>query len=84
MLASILLLLITIISKLTGFLRELVIASSWGTNEKADIFFLLYLIPYLIFAVIGSGIQEALIPKFISERIKKTTESIFFSVIFTH
>lgn len=52
----------TLCSKLLGFFRELVLASTYGTSVYSDAYITATNIPVVIFAIIGSSIGTALIP----------------------
>lgn len=55
-------LLITSISKITGFFRELMIAYRFGSNIETDAYFISYSIYMVIFALAGAGLGSAIIP----------------------
>ncbi|WP_173915594.1 murein biosynthesis integral membrane protein MurJ [Halobacillus sp. Marseille-Q1614] len=62
---------VTILSafgKILGFFREALIASLFGASQTADIFFVAYLIPTILFTALGTGIQAGIIPLYISEK----------------
>lgn len=70
---------LTIISKLLGFVREAFIASYFGTSIEADAYFIASLIPMMIFSVIGTAISTGIIPLYIKEKKKnqeKANEAI--------
>lgn len=60
--AVILLMVLTIVSKISGFLRDLTLAFFYGTSEISDVFILAISIPTIIFGVIASGISTGYIP----------------------
>ena len=60
----------TIISKILGFFREIVLANFYGTSKYADVFLVTLNIPGLIIAVIGSVIATIYIPKYIEIKEK--------------
>lgn len=61
----------TMISKLLGFAREVVLASSYGTGQYADVFLLTLNIPGLIVAIVGSAITTTYIPLYFDTKEKK-------------
>ena len=58
----IMLMLLTIISKISGFLRDLTLAYFYGASEISDIFLISLSIPTIIFGVIAAGISTGYIP----------------------
>lgn len=61
----------TMLSKLLGFFRELVLASFYGTGAYADIFLLTLNIPGLIIAVVGSAIATIYVPIYFETKEKE-------------
>lgn len=59
---SIILMLCVFFSKIFGFLREIIIASYYGTTIQTDAFFVAQNIPTIAFAAIGAAISVAVIP----------------------
>lgn len=57
-----LLMVLTIISKFTGFLREMVLSFYFGASDVTDAYFVAQTIPKTIFRFIGAGIGAAFIP----------------------
>lgn len=55
----------TMLSKVLGFFREIVLANFYGTSSHADVFLVTLNIPGLIIAVIGSVVATIYIPKYI-------------------
>lgn len=66
---AILLMIATVISKILGFLREIVLAYFYGTSAVADAYIIAITIPGTIFAFIGAGIATGYIPLY--SRIEK-------------
>ncbi|UOR11650.1 murein biosynthesis integral membrane protein MurJ [Halobacillus amylolyticus] len=69
---------VTILSgfgKLLGFFREALIASLFGASQTADIFFVAFLIPTILFTALGTGIQAGIIPLYIEEKQKSAHEA---------
>ena len=58
----IILMLLTVISKLLGFGRDLVLSYFYGTSNISDIYLISLTIPTVLFAVIGKGIASGFIP----------------------
>ncbi len=61
------LIIVTIIEKLLGFGREMVIASQFGASGLTDAYNAGYLIPYFIMALLNAGLVNVYAPVFISE-----------------
>ena len=53
---------ITVISKITGFARELFLSYFYGTTDIADIYILSTTIPQIVFSFIFWGISMGFIP----------------------
>lgn len=70
----------TVISKITGFAREVALAYRFGTSAESDIYVVATTIPVFMFMIVGSAISVAYIP-ILAEH--KKNESRFFSNIFT-
>lgn len=56
------LMVITLLSKVFGFVRETVIANYFGAGMEADAYFMALSIPNLIFASVGASISTTFIP----------------------
>ncbi|WP_028784045.1 murein biosynthesis integral membrane protein MurJ [Thalassobacillus devorans] len=54
--------------KLFGFVREALIASFFGASGTADVFFVAFLIPTILFTALGTGIQAGIVPLYIQEK----------------
>lgn len=61
----------TMLSKVLGFAREVVLANFYGTGQYADVFLLTLNIPGLIVAVVGSAIATTYIPLYFETKEKK-------------
>lgn len=61
----------TMLSKVLGFAREVVLANFYGTGQYADVFLLTLNIPGLIIAVVGSAIATTYIPLYFEAKEKK-------------
>ncbi|KXG44531.1 lipid II flippase MurJ [Tepidibacillus decaturensis] len=74
--ATILLMGVTFLSKIIGFLREVFIAAEFGTSHQADIFVAVSTIPNLLLTITGGALSAALIPLIIRLRNQKETERL--------
>lgn len=61
---AVLLILISIISKIIGFGREIVLAYFYGASDISDAYLISMTIPTIIFAFVGSAISTAFIPMY--------------------
>lgn len=82
--STILLMIATILSKVLGFGRELVLASSYGASEYSDAYLMAMNIPLVILTVIGSTISTVFIPTYFDinnrlgkEKALKFTNNVF-------
>lgn len=66
--AAILLIIVTIIEKVVGFGREMVIASQFGASKLTDSYNAGQLIPYFITALLYAGLVNVYAPVFMSEK----------------
>lgn len=70
----------TIIAKILGFGREVVLASVYGTSMYSDIYITSMNIPIVIFAAIGSAMATTFIPMYFTvEQDKGTEEALNFT-----
>lgn len=60
----------TMMSKVLGFFREIVLANFYGTKGYADVFLLTLNIPGLIIAVVGSAVATIYVPIYFETRDK--------------
>lgn len=65
----------TMLSKVLGFFREVVLAGFYGTDKYADVFLLTLNIPGLIIAVVGSAMATIYVPIYFETREKHGEES---------
>lgn len=71
---------LTIFSKILGFGRELVLASSYGANAFTDAYLISFNIPNTLFAIIGTAIATTFIPVYYEvERDLGSEESLKFT-----
>lgn len=68
---------ITLISKITGFLREVVIGSKFGTTKYVDAYNMAQNIPMVLFAAIAASIGTTVIPLFSEYLAKKGKDKAF-------
>lgn len=62
--STILLMMATMIAKILGFVRELVLASSYGASMYSDAYLTAMNVPLVIFAIIGTTLGTVLIPMY--------------------
>ena len=63
---AILLMILTILSKIMGFLREISLSYFYGATNISDAYIISITIPSVIFALVGAGISTGFIPMFSS------------------
>ncbi|ADL69961.1 murein biosynthesis integral membrane protein MurJ [Thermoanaerobacterium thermosaccharolyticum] len=68
---------ITFISKVTGFLREVVLGSKFGTTKDVDAYNMAQNIPMVLFAAIAASIGTTVIPLFSEYLTKKGKDKAF-------
>ncbi|NLB18305.1 MAG: murein biosynthesis integral membrane protein MurJ, partial [Syntrophomonadaceae bacterium] len=66
-----LILAISIIGRLLGFVREQVIAANFGTSMATDAYLMAFTIPNLIYVIIGGALATAFIPVFTDTHINQ-------------
>ena len=64
------LMIVTVVVKILGFIRELVLASTYGTSIYSDAYLTSMSIPMVIFAIIGTGIGTIFIPIYFDVKSK--------------
>ena len=72
--AAVWIMIATMLSKVLGFFREVVLASFYGTGAYADVFLLTLNIPGLIIAIVGSAIATIYVPIYFETKEKEGTE----------
>ena len=74
----------TIIAKILGFGRELVLASAYGANMYSDAYLMATNIPLVIFTIIGSTLATVLIPMYfeIDNKLGEDKALKFFNNVF--
>ena len=75
---SIILMICVFFSKIFGFLREIIIASYYGTTLSTDAFFVAQNIPTIAFAAIGAAISVAVIPIYTKLLKKDKNQASYF------
>ncbi|MBO8129068.1 MAG: murein biosynthesis integral membrane protein MurJ [Peptococcaceae bacterium] len=82
--AAFLLMVVTFLGKIAGFLREVFIAAEFGTSHNADIFVAVSTIPNLLLTITGGALSAALIPMVVrlcnqkeTIRLKRLISSMF-------
>lgn len=66
--AAALMIVVTVIEKILGFGREMVIASQFGASGLTDAYNAGYLIPYFIMALLYAGLVNVYAPLFLAEK----------------
>ncbi len=79
--ATAVIILATVFSRLSGFLRETVIAYRFGATAEVDAFLVALIIPLILFNFINLGIQNTFIPVYSPLKNKKSAPA-FFSAAF--
>ena len=73
--ASVIVSVIVVIGKVTGFARDAVIAAFYGVNWQTDAFFFAQNMPSMIFPAVCSSLSTAFISLYVSHSIKKGEKS---------
>ncbi|MDQ0338495.1 putative peptidoglycan lipid II flippase [Caldalkalibacillus uzonensis] len=88
--ATVLIMGVTVFSRLMGFIRELFMAAKYGTSMEADAFVAAFTIPTLLLTIIGGALSATLIPLIIKlktenhlVRIEKLLGSVFVFICFS-
>lgn len=68
---------ITFMSKILGFIREISIANVFGVNQSTDIFFTILLLPLLVSQIVGSNLSTKLIGELNKNMNKENVVSQF-------
>lgn len=72
-----LLTILNLLSKVLGFIRDILIASNYGTTYKTDAYNMAITIPNIVFGIIGIGITTTFIPIFSDILKKQSKEKMF-------
>lgn len=70
------LIIVSILSKLFGFFREMIIASKFGISADLDLFLVALTVPNLIYSVLLYAVPNIIIPQFSGELLKSDKESL--------
>lgn len=86
-LSSVIVTIIVLISKVVGLLREILLASIFGTTANLDAFLLVSAVPIVIYYLIGNGVTSSFLPILSNSLIKNDGIEIgnaftTFSIIF--
>ena len=68
--SAVILMFITFLSKIVGYLRTVLVAYYFGTSAQVDAFVVAMLIPSLVFGIIAGGLQTVIIPVYTEEKQK--------------
>ncbi|WP_052329905.1 murein biosynthesis integral membrane protein MurJ [Thermicanus aegyptius] len=71
---------ITLTSKILGFLRETAIAAYFGASNESDAFFVAFSIPGILFAVVAGAIGTSFIPVY--TRLDEKHKAVYFNNMF--
>lgn len=66
---------LTLIGKMTGFIKELMIANYYGASIESDVFFFAFGLTSILFSAIGGSIGTTFIPMYLSIKDKEGKES---------
>ena len=72
---AVLLMLITVVTKLAGFFREIIISYYYGASDISDAYLVSISIPGGLFSIIGVGITSGFIPMYSHIREKEDTDA---------
>lgn len=68
---------LTIISKITGFFRDILVASEYGTTYETDAYNIALTIPTLAFTLIGTAVSTIFIPIFTRILMRQGKEKMY-------
>lgn len=76
--------LLSIAGKLSGFIREVFIAGTFGASAVTDVYFLASVLPILLYASFGLAVQSGLMPLYMEKRTENEKDaSEFMSTMYT-
>lgn len=78
---GIILIILTFLAKIAGFLRDLAISYFYGASSVVDAYVIATTIPMVIFSFVGTGIETSLIPMLSKVEAEGENENIFVSNI---
>ncbi len=73
--SAVILMFITFLSKIIGYLRTVLVAYYFGTSAQVDAFVVAMLIPSLVFGIIAGGLQTVIIPVYTEEKQKNVQKA---------
>lgn len=65
----------TLLARVCGFFKEMVIAYRFGTSDELDAFLIALMLPYMGAGIISRSTRSALMPTYIEEREQKGTDA---------
>jgi putative peptidoglycan lipid II flippase len=81
--AAVMLILITFLSKIVGYLRTVLVAYYFGASAQVDAFVIAMLIPSMVLGIISRGLQTVVIPVYTEEKHKNLIKAkVFVNQIF--
>lgn len=75
---------LTVLVKLTGMAKEMVVARQFGTSDSLDAFLIALLLPQIAISLVGGSLNTALIPTYIQVREREGEQAahrVFSSVM---
>lgn len=84
--STFILVLIGLISKFIGFLRDSTIAFTFGASKEIDAYFIAQTVPLMIFGVVGTALTITLVPVFVRLQQKHsfTVVNRFYNLLINH
>lgn len=70
--------LLTLISKFLGFIKELILAYCFGASSITDAYLISQTIPGTLFVLVGTGISTCFVPIYLSKKANNKEESLCF------
>jgi putative peptidoglycan lipid II flippase len=81
--ATIIIAIVTLLSKIVGYAREVLVAKYFGATAQTDAFLIAMLIPSLILGLFSSGIQTVIIREYAEKKTKNIEDAkIFVNQVF--
>jgi putative peptidoglycan lipid II flippase len=81
--ATIIIIVMTFLSKVVGYFREMLVANYFGATTQTDAFLIAMIIPSMVLGLIGISLQIAVIPVYIEKKKKSLKNGqIFINQIF--
>ena len=66
--ATVIIVIITFLSKVIGYIRNVLVANYFGASAQTDAFFVALLIPSMLLGIIAGGLHLVVIPLFTEKR----------------